>query len=49
MANLFAYLYVTCYDDESGNPTRGRQLFTEERVHPMPFELVTLEALWAQT
>lgn len=30
MANLFAYLYVTCYDDESGNPTRGRQLFSQK-------------------
>jgi cytochrome c551/c552 len=30
MANLFAYLYVTCYDDESGNPSRGRQLFNQK-------------------
>ena len=28
MANLFAYLYVTCYDDESGNAAHGEILFT---------------------
>lgn len=30
MANLFAYLYVTCYDDESGNVDRGERLFTQK-------------------
>ena len=30
MANLFAYLYVTCYDDESGNRARGEVLFTQK-------------------
>ena len=30
MANLFAYLYVTCYDDESGNVTHGEVLFSEK-------------------
>ena len=30
MANLFAYLYVTCYDDESGNRARGELLFTQK-------------------
>lgn len=30
MANLFAYLYVTCYDDESGNVVHGETLFTEK-------------------
>ncbi|MFZ0821572.1 MAG: c-type cytochrome [Candidatus Acidiferrales bacterium] len=30
MANLFAYLYVTCYDDESGDPTHGKLLFTQK-------------------
>jgi cytochrome c2 len=30
MANLFAYLYVTCYDDESGDPARGRQMFNQK-------------------
>jgi cytochrome c2 len=30
MANLFAYLYVTCYDDESGDPTRGELLFAQK-------------------
>ena len=30
MANLFAYLYVTCYDDESGNRDHGKLLFTEK-------------------
>jgi mono/diheme cytochrome c family protein len=30
MANLFAYLYVTCYDDESGNASRGEVLFTKK-------------------
>jgi mono/diheme cytochrome c family protein len=30
MANLFAYLYVTCYDDESGNVTHGELLFTQK-------------------
>jgi mono/diheme cytochrome c family protein len=30
MANLFAYLYVTCYDDESGNVSRGEALFTQK-------------------
>ena len=38
MANLFAYLYVTCYDDESGNVTHGEVLFSEKgciRCHSM--------------
>jgi mono/diheme cytochrome c family protein len=30
MANLFAYLYVTCYDDESGDAARGKLLFTRK-------------------
>ncbi len=30
MANLFAYLYVTCYDDESGDPDNGKLLFTRK-------------------
>jgi cytochrome c2 len=30
MANLFAYLYVTCYDDESGDRARGELLFTQK-------------------
>lgn len=30
MANLFAYLYVTCYDDESGNAAHGEILFTQK-------------------
>ena len=30
MANLFAYLYVTCYDDESGDVTHGGILFTQK-------------------
>ena len=30
MANLFAYLYVTCYDDESGNRAHGELLFTQK-------------------
>lgn len=30
MANLLAYLYVTCYEDESGDPTRGRELFIQK-------------------
>jgi mono/diheme cytochrome c family protein len=30
MANLFAYLYVTCYDDESGDPARGKLQFTQK-------------------
>jgi cytochrome c2 len=30
MANLFAYLYVTCYDDESGDTARGEALFTQK-------------------
>lgn len=30
MANLFAYLYVTCYDDESGNTVHGEVLFTQK-------------------
>ncbi|HYA89219.1 MAG TPA: c-type cytochrome [archaeon] len=30
MANLFAYLYVTCYDDEAGNPDHGQQLFVQK-------------------
>ena len=30
MANLFAYLYVTCYDDESGDRTRGELLFKQK-------------------
>jgi mono/diheme cytochrome c family protein len=30
MANLFAYLYVTCYDDESGDRAHGELLFTQK-------------------
>lgn len=30
MANLFAYLYVTCYDDETGDAARGEALFTQK-------------------
>jgi cytochrome c2 len=30
MANLFAYLYVTCYDDESGDWAHGELLFTQK-------------------
>lgn len=30
MANLFAYLYVTCYEDESGDAGRGKLLFTRK-------------------
>jgi len=30
MANLFAYLYVTCYDDESGDRAHGEVLFTQK-------------------
>ncbi len=30
MANLFAYLYVTCYDDESGDRIHGEFLFTQK-------------------
>ncbi len=30
MANLFAFLYATCYTDESGNAGRGRFLFTKK-------------------
>ena len=30
MANLFAYLYVTCYDDESGNAAHGEILFAQK-------------------
>lgn len=30
MADLFAYLYVTCYDDESGDTARGMALFTQK-------------------
>jgi mono/diheme cytochrome c family protein len=30
MADLFAYLYVTCYDDEPGNTVRGEALFSQK-------------------
>jgi cytochrome c2 len=30
MANLFAYLYVSCYDDESGDVSHGEVLFTQK-------------------
>jgi mono/diheme cytochrome c family protein len=30
MANLFAYLYVTCYEDESGDAARGKLLFARK-------------------
>jgi len=30
MANLFAYLYVTCYDDPSGDRAHGEFLFTQK-------------------
>ena len=30
MADLFAYLYVTCYDDASGDVARGGRLFSQK-------------------
>jgi cytochrome c2 len=30
MADLFAYLYVTCYDDSSGDVGQGKQLFSQK-------------------
>lgn len=30
MANLFSYLYVTCYDDASGDVARGERLFSQK-------------------
>jgi len=30
MSDLFAYLYVTCYDDESGNADHGQVLFAQK-------------------
>jgi cytochrome c2 len=30
MADLFAYLYVTCYDDSSGDVAHGKRLFSQK-------------------
>ncbi len=30
MANLFAYLYSSCYAEESGDPARGERLFSQK-------------------
>jgi len=57
MTHLFAYLYATCYLDESGNPDRGRVLFSRKgcsRCHSFADDSSKIgpnlrEARWVET